>query len=287
MPTRDTNITAKIICDSVNRKFPECRLTTFVITYPRIVLAELNTHRQFSRSTASSRAIPVSKQIKKVLDRPFIPSWIGRNQSGMQAAEEVDDETKENFKLNWMLAARICTETARRMDNLGIHKQIANRIIEPWQYVTTILTATDFDNFFHLRCHPDAQPEFMVLAFRMLEAYIDSTPLTTDIHIPFGDQMEPGLSEQDRVMVACARCARISYETHDGKRDSKEDLRLAGSLVKAGHMSPFEHVATANLHSNTYVGNFRGWIQQRKKIKGECKAKVNHKQLLMQKPTWV
>lgn len=287
MPTTDTNIKAEIVRDSVNRWFPECRLTTFVITYPRIILAEINTHRMFSRSTASSRAIPVHKQIKKVLDGPFIPSWIGMNRSGMQAPEEVDDEKKDIFKQNWMLCARIATETADRLDDIGVHKQIANRVLEPWQYVTTILTATDFDNFFHLRCHPDAHPEFMALAFKMLEAYVESRPLTTDIHIPFGDQMEHGLTEQERILVACARCARISYETHDGKRDYKEDLRLAKNLASSGHMSPFEHVATANKHANIYTGNFRGWIQQRKKIQGECKAKINHKDLLKTKPDWV
>jgi thymidylate synthase ThyX len=287
MPTRDDNITARIICDSVNRWFPDCRLTTYVLTYPRIILPELSTHRMFSKSTASSRAIPVSKQIQKVLDSPFIPSWIGRNRSGMQAPEEVDDDTKDIFKQNWLLDSRIATETARRLDNIGIHKQIANRVLEPFQYVTTILTATDFDNFFHLRCNENAQPEFMALAFKMLEAYVESKPMTTDIHIPFGDQMEHGLTEQDKILVACARCARISYETHDGKRDYKEDLRLAKDLAKNGHMSPFEHVATANKHTNVYVGNFRGWIQQRKKLPGECKARVDHAKLLKTKPDWV
>lgn len=284
MPTSDSNITAKVICDSVN-KFGN-RLTTFVITYPRIILSELNTHRMFSRSTASSRAIPVRKQIEKVKLRPFIPSWIGKNQSGMQANEELDEENQQWFKRNWLMQSGAACLTAERLDSLGVHKQIANRVLEPWQYVTTILSATDFVNFFKLRCHKDAQPEFMVLAFRMLEAYLESEPVRTDIHIPFGDQMEPGLTEDERIKVACARCARISYETHDGKRDSKEDIRLAHQLIAAGHMSPFEHVARAHIN-NTYVGNFQGWVQARKKIPNENIQGMNLHALLDSKPYWV
>ncbi len=284
MPTNDTNITAKVICDSVNKHGN--RLTTMVITYPRIILAELNTHRMLSRSTASSRAIPIKRQIAKVNDNPFIPVWIGKNQSGMQAAQELDEEDSETFKINWGLACNAMINVAERLDKLGVHKQIANRLIEPWSYVTTIISATDWMNLFKLRCHKDAQPEFMVLAFRMLEAYLNSKPLRTDIHIPFGDQMEHGLSEEEKIMVACARCARISYETHDGQRDYKEDIRLAESLIKSGHMSPFEHVARASVF-DTYAGNFRGWVQQRKYIANENVVRLDLQKLWDSRPDWI
>lgn len=284
MPTNDHNIQAKIICDSVNKH--KDRITTFVLTYPRIILAELNTHRMFSRSTASSRAIPVSKQIRKVADNPFIPSWIGKNQSGMQAAEEVGEHAAKAFKQAWIEQSNRAMDTVWFLENLGIHKQIANRLLEPWMYVTTILTATDFANFFKLRCHKDAQPEFQALAYKMLAAYVESIPLRTDLHVPFGDQMEHGLTEEEQMLVACARCARISYETHDGKRNAQEDIRLANQLIKAGHMSPFEHVARAAMNS-VYIGNFKGWIQFRKKIPSECVQKVNYEKLLDSKPDWV
>lgn len=287
MPTTDTNIKAKIICDSLNPKYPDCRLTTFVCTYPRIILAELNTHRMCSKSTASSRAIPIRKQIEKVKLRPFIPSWIGANQSGMQAQKEVDLETQDQFKQNWLMLSGSACIVAGHLDDIGIHKQISNRLLEPWGYVTSIITATDWSNFFALRAHPNAQPEFMVLAYRMLEAYLESEPLVREDHIPFGDQMEPGLSLEDKRMVACARCARISYETHDGKRDHEEDLRLAKRLIADGHMSPFEHVARANPHSDCYTGNFRGWIQERKKIQGENRNSVNLQKIMDNKPDWV
>jgi hypothetical protein len=173
------------------------------------------------------------------------------------------------------------------LEKIGVHKQITNRLLEPWMYVTTILTATDFANFFKLRCHKDAQPEIMALAFKMLKEYINSNPHRTDLHVPFGDQMEPGLCEDERIRVACARCARISYETHDGKRDTKEDLRLCDQLIKAGHMSPFEHVARANPMGDYYTGNFRGWIQYRKKLNNENISSIDYKKLYQERPDWV
>lgn len=280
----DPNITAKVIADSINKHGN--RLTTMVITYPRIILAELNTHRMLSRSTASSRAIPVSKQINKVRSNMFHPSWVGATQSGMQASSEVSDDTKERFKQHWMLSAHASCQIAETMDRLGIHKQIVNRVLEPYGYVTTIVTATEWANLFKLRCHKDAQPEFMVLAFRMLSAYVESEPEISKVHIPFGDQMEPGLTEDERMLIACARCARISYENHEGKRDPKDDLRLASQLMEAGHMSPFEHVAKEYIN-NSFIGNFRGWMQCRKLISTENTVKMDYEKLLLTRPSWI
>lgn len=284
MPSTDSNIKAEIICDSVN-KFGN-RLTTMVVTYPRIVLSELNTHRAISKSTASSRAIPIKKQIDKVRLRPFIPSWIGRSQAGMQAAEEVCEEDQDRFKQNWLLAANDACSIAATLDRIGIHKQITNRLLEPFSYVTTILSATDWHNFFYLRCSLSAQPEIMALAFKMLQAYLGSTPNRSDVHIPYSDRMEPGLTEEQKTLVAVARCARISYENHDGKINSEDDIRLANSLIKNKHMSPFEHVAKAHI-SDTYVGNFQGWVQQRKKIQGENILSMDLEKLLLQRPSWI
>ena len=129
----------------------------------------------------------------------------------MQANEEVSDDTKMEFLNNWDLARRASINVAERILDSGVHKQIVNRLLEPWMYVTSIVSATDWANFFKLRCHKDAQPEFMVLAFKMLEAYIKSEPQKTDTHIPFGDQMHHGLSEDEKMLVACARCARRAW----------------------------------------------------------------------------
>lgn len=284
MPRTDTNINAKVLAHSINKFGNE--IITFEVTYPRIIIAEVNTHRMLSRSTASSRAIPVRKMIEKVKNNPFVPSWIGASQPGMQAAEELVGESEERFLQEWKIGASIMSMLADTFERIGVHKQITNRILEPWLYVKSIITATDIDNLYKLRCHKDAQPEFMVLAFKMLAAHCQSVPLRSDLHIPFGDQMEHGLTEGERILVACARCARISYENHDGKRDVADDLRLAESLIKAGHMSPFEHVAKAHIN-DTYVGNFRGWVQHRKYIVNENIKSIDRLKLLATRPEWV
>lgn len=284
MPRSDNNITAKIIADSKNRH--GIRLTTFVVTFPRIILAELNTHRMLSRSVASSRAIPIRKQIEKVRSGTFYPSWVGRAESGMQSNSEVDAEIEDRFKQEWLLGASVMCGIAETMDKMSIHKQIVNRLLEPYGYVTAIVSGTDFANFFKLRAHKDAQPEFQALAFKMLAAYVDSEPENTDEHIPFGDAMEPGLSTEEKRLIACARCARISYENHEGNRDPKKDLELASRLIESGHLSPFEHVARTHIN-DTYVGNFRGWTQYRKMIQNENIVKLDYEKLLLTRPTWI
>lgn len=284
MPYNDPNITAKVICHSVNTHGDE--LVTMIITYPRIILAEVNTHRMLSKSSASSRAIPIKTQINKLSKNCFYPSWWGAAQKGMQANSEIEENHQREARKEWEDAFTRAMASATTLDLHGVHKQIANRLLEPFQYMTTIISGTDWANFFKLRAHPDAQPEFMILAFRMLEALVESVAINRDYHIPFGDQMEPGLFEEVRMKIACARCARISYDNHEGKRDSQDDLRLADSLIKSGHMSPFEHVATA-FPQSVYIGNFRGWVQYRKKIQRENIKKVDYKELLKNKPSWV
>jgi hypothetical protein len=132
------------------------------------------------------------------------------------------------------------------MIELGVHKQIANRLLEPFAHMTTLVTATDFDNFFSLRADTDAQPDFKSWPFKTLDAYLNSTPKRLeagDWHIPFGDRMPVGLELLERLKVAVARAARVSYKTFDGKIDPVEDYRLHDRLAEGGHWSPFEHVA--------------------------------------------
>lgn len=257
-----------------------------VITYPRIIMAEFNTHRALSKSSASSRAVPLSKQIEKTKANTFYPSWVGMSESGMQASAEVSPETEDRFRQEWLLAASVMCGIAESMDRMSIHKQISNRLTETFQYVTTIVSGTEWANFFSLRCSLQAQPEMMALAFKMLAAYVESKPEETDNHIPFGDQMEPGLSTEEKRLIACARCARISYDNFEGKRDSQADLKLANRLISSGHMSPFEHVARSHIN-DTFVGNFRGWVQQRKLIQGENIVKIDYEKLLLTRPTWI
>lgn len=262
---------ARILADSLSPA--GCRLTTFEVTFPRIVLAEFNTHRMLSRNSASSRAIPVEKRIAAVEADPFIPESFGRNQRGMQAGEALDGTEAAAAEHSWRVACRMAIGEARVLAGLGVHKQLANRLIEPFCWHTVIVSATEWRNFFGLRCHPAAQPEIRRIAEMMRALYDASAP--TRLHI--GEWHLPLVSAEERVevaphrlpLVSAGRCARVSYLTHDGRRDLAEDVRLANQLMADGHMSPFEHPAQA-LAIPDQIGNFSGFLQLRKQIVGEA-----------------
>lgn len=262
---------AKIIADSV-AQYRDQRLTTMEVTFPRIILSEFNTHRMFSRNSASSRAIPVEKQIQKVLTDPFIPIYWGKNQKGMSADQELTLEEQDRELMNWLWARDRAVEAATEMMNGGVHKQITNRLIEAWQWQTCIVTATEWSNFFALRCAPTAQPEIRKIAIMMRDLYNESVPNLVEWHswhLPYIDNADRQAFKKEIEVnnwenlcnISAARCARVSYLTHDGKRDYDADLQLFDKLVGPGHMSPLEHVAAP---SNGWHGNFNGWKQLRK-----------------------
>lgn len=265
---------AKILKDSISDY--GVRLTTMEVTFPRIVLAEFNTHRVLSRNSASSRAIPVEKIIKRVNEDCFITNFWGKNQKGMQADAELSISEQEEACVIWARARDNAVISAKELIGVGVHKQIANRLLEPFMWQTVIVSATEWDNFFNLRRHKDAQPEIRHIALMMKELYIDSEPLIlkeNDWHLPLIDNDLDELKElftQDEIIKICVgRCARVSYLTHDGIRDPKADIELADRLLVSGHMSPFEHAAKP-MPSNKFCGNFRGWIQYRKTIINEA-----------------
>jgi thymidylate synthase ThyX len=275
---------AKVLRDSVS---PDgVRLTTMEVTFPRIILAEFNTHRVFSRNSASSRAIPVEKMLQKVKDDPFIPVYWGKNQKGMQAEQELTEEEQELAKFEWLVARKNAVVQAERLLAIGVHKQITNRLLEPWLWHTVIVTSTEWDNFWGLRDHKAAQPEMGHIAKLMREAYDTSTPSPVnygDWHLPLiqpGEEFDLLVGEttiDDVCKISAGRCARVSYLTHDGKRDPKADIEMCERLIQNGHMSPLEHVARpmtvteiVNPNLNLKVGsNFRGWVQLRKTIPNE------------------
>lgn len=269
---------ARILRDSLS---PDgYRLTSFEVTFPRIVLAEFNTHRVFSRNSASSRAIPVEKMLKKVQEDPFIPIYWGKNQKGMQADQELTDDEQLAAVDAWLHARDKAIDSAQTMLAMGIHKQITNRILEPWLWHTVIVTATEWDNWRGLRCNKEAQPEIRRIADMMMDLLDSSTPVQVESgywHLPLVDDyldlIDAGYSETDIVKICVGRCCRVSYLTHDGKRDPKADIELFDRLLKSGHMSPFEHAARPahDLEGNSsgFIGNFRGWVQARKLIRHE------------------
>ena len=171
-------IKATIIADSVSAHTGQY-ITTFELEYPRFILAELNTHRLLSRNSASSRAIPIDKMIEQVFSNTTMPVHWGLDQSGMQDKEEQADESE--CVSAWLDARDRAVESALDLKELGLYKQIVNRVLEPFQMMKTLVTATSFDNFFNLRCHPDAQPEIKQLADLMYEAMQESEP---EVHYP-------------------------------------------------------------------------------------------------------
>lgn len=277
-------IKANIVCDSVGAS--GVRLTTFVLTYPRFIHAEFMTHRVFSRNASSSRAIPVKKSIQMVKDNPVIPLAFTKNQKGMQGGQALDGEDHRKALAAWLEGRDRAVEVAQKLADLEVHKQYANRVLEPWATITVVCSATDFSNFFALRCHPAAQPEINLLATLMWEAYGLSTPNVVHAnshHLPFMSQ-EDIIVTRDWARMQCesttftllkrsaARCARVSYLNHDGTPSTVEqDLELYQRLMGQVpiHASPAEHQARSIRDADHQSGNFRGWIQYRKTIPSE------------------
>lgn len=336
---------ATVLADSVTASGH--RLTSFEARFPRLILPEFNTHRLFSRNSASSRAIPVIKLLRALLEGPFEPARFGINQPGMQAlsfltgvqdeearriwrqgrdramftalqlllgerrAEDLFVPSKLRAKLEAALEGELkgfalgvqpnfddpdargrlldglrSFEVALKNDPasareqyLNAHKQLANRVLEPYMWHTVIVTATEWDNFFALRAHPDAQPEIQTVARMMQDAYKASQPRLLgpdEWHMPLLQDFEraEAAADPDRwLRVVIGRCARVSYLTHDGVRDPGKDLELFERLTSSGHMSPLEHVARPlneeERQQSEWSGNFRGWKQYRKLVPNE------------------
>lgn len=239
---------ACVIADSISPAGH--RLSTLECTLPRIVLAELNTHRMFSRNSASSRAIKVEKQIERVLEDPFIPIYWGKNQKGMQAEVELTEDEREEARIQWLKARDSAVLHATALLKTGVHKQITNRLLEPFMWHTVIISATEFENFRGLRVSPLAQPEIDRAAKMMFVCLEGSKPQRLELgqwHLPYvsSDRERDDLIRHgfDPVRVSVARCARVSYLTQDGVRDPKQDMGLYDRLRAPGHMSPLEHAA--------------------------------------------
>jgi hypothetical protein len=278
-------IKATIIQDSVYLN----RITTFELEYPRFIHAELMTHRQFSRNAASSRAIPIERMHEHIRDNPAMPIHWGRNQPGMQADEQISDI--RSARNNWLTASDMAVHSARMLMMDGLHKQIANRVTEPFQTMKTVVTATEYDNFFELRCHRDAQPEIRELALQMQDALANYNPLQLrvgDWHVPYVDRdnsqfevrysvdgQPVTLKEAKEISASC--CAQVSYRRNDTSAEKASLIYKKLIESKPAHLSPVEHQATpipdndtmylgithTDRHGQRWSGNFKGWIQLR------------------------
>lgn len=291
-------ITARIIADSINPM--GIRLTSWVLTYPRFIHSEFMTHRVFSRNAASSRAIPLKKMIEAIEKETAQPEFWARNQAGMSGNTEVSDPS--HARDLWLsFGSEAISFVEEFTDATDIHKAIANRVIEPWSHITVLATATNHHNFFALRAHPAAMPEFQVLAYRMLGLYLESKPKETawgQWHIPkfrnAGEDLQDNhthkISIEDQLKIATARCARLSYLTFDGEFSIEKDIELHDRLAQSGHWSPFEHCAEATeigQKSNFDNGKFCGWQQYRKRFREENKTNVDLRAIMATKPEWI
>lgn len=306
-------ISVKVIADSINAQGN--RITTLQLRYPRFIHAEFMTHRKFSRNASSSRAIPVKRIIADIQEDPAVPMHWGKNIPGMQAHDQIDEKVDigngvlgGNFfspvakEEAWLLARDACIQVATSFDNAGYHKQIVNRLLEPWSHINVLVTATEFKNFFHLRSHEDAQPEIRILSDMMRLEMEKSQPVLLDPgewHLPYirpqdwetarefakagritRDEPTPEEIERLLLKVSVARCARVSYLLHSGRETTvEEDLTLCTKLLGSAplHASPAEHQATPDgVVAESYGviawankalhGNFTGWNQYRKTL---------------------
>lgn len=249
-------ITAKILAYSIAPNGQ--KIVSWELEYPRFIHGEFMTHRLFSRNAASSRAIPVKSMIAQVMAKPAAPVHWGKNQPGMQAQEELEDYEMAHVMYLWEEAAYEAAMSAGAMDAMGAHKQIVNRLLEPFQTMKTVMTATCMDNFFWLRNHEDAQPEIKVLARLMWEALNSEDPVTLqpgDWHVPyFGEGYwlkGCGISLEDALAISSSCCAQVSYRRLDDTLEKAQMIfkRLVES--EPVHASPFEHQATPMKHSTS------------------------------------
>lgn len=312
--TRPSNITAKVICDSISPSGK--RITTLEIEYPRFIHCELLTHGMLCVNSSSSRAVPVERMSDQL---KAVPLYWGSKQSGMQAGGEIDaqvftyqfvDRPYLDFReVAWQDACDHMEEYANSFQASGYHKQIANRLTEPFQMMKTVVTATEWNNFFNLRLHPMAQPEFIRLAYEMYKEIEGSTPMQLragEWHTPYvhkfksstgrliySDGIHPvnggrELTEEQAVKISCASCAQVSYRKLDQSEDAIE--RIFNRLINDDilHGSAFAHTAkcmSSGVGSHPYYwedgvshmtkggelwsGQYKGWIQYRKLLPNE------------------
>lgn len=283
-------LSAKVLADSISHE--GVRLTTMELVYPRFIHAEFMTHRVFSRNASSSRAIPTKRALSMILENPAVPASWRMNQPGMQGYEVAADDVALAAQAIWLNAMSSAIEYARQMDNLGIHKQVVNRITEPFAHIKVVVTGVYWENWNGLRNHHAADPTIAALAEQVWAAREASTP----VELGYGEWHLPYITEDDwramdhlpsiediteiLIKISAARCARVSYNNHDGTAsDVRKDISLHDTLLveQPIHASPAEHQATPDFRVNARGmwfhpekhGNLHGWIQYRKTLENE------------------
>lgn len=273
---------AKVIADS---SFSNSRLITLEIELHRFILPEFNTHRSISRNFQSSRAVPVKQMIEQVRNDPAMPVHWGLNEPGMVANQQLEGYTLVDVKGEWMQAAMNAADSAEFMSDEGAHKQIVNRILEPFMWTRGVATATmdDWKAFLKLRLHKDAQPEIKALAYEIGQAIINSSSAELsdgDWHMPyFGDGYYLkgcGIDVEEAVMISASCAGQVSYRKLDDSLEKAKKIYDMLNLPSEGvypenppHFSPTEHQVIFERGScKSLSGNFHkhGFIQYRKAL---------------------
>lgn len=302
-------ISAKIVADSTHYEVGT-RIVTFELEYPRFIHSEFMTHRVFSRNAMSSRAVPIEKMIEQVETNPAMPIEWGKNQKGMQAKSLLSKIRTKAAKKIWLLAAKSAAKMAKGLNYIGAHKQIVNRLLEPFQVMKTVVTSTEWNNFWWLRDHEDAQPEIRELARCMKQGFDANqyaseelneeqwhTPYVDHVLLPDGGVIYTSngwtIPLKDALKVSASCCAQVSFRLNDGSIDKAK--RIYDRLVESEpvHASPFEHQAKPmeitmynpeigweafedggthlSCDHEYWSGNFRHWIQHRQLIPNHVK----------------
>lgn len=241
-------VKVKLLAHSINSHGND--ISSWELEYNKSIHAEFMTHRVFSRNAGSSRAIPFKVALSSVESNPALPVIWGGHQKGMSPGAPLSGRFLEDVKL-WDKKARKKVSDFAQLahDASGLHKSIVNRWIDPWAHIKVLVTTTQLNNFFQLRCHPAAEPIFQCLAFKMLELYVASTPRRIEDggwHMPYWESMPLGLTTEEKLKVATARACWVSYNAPD-----KTDFYIQGafdrhdSCIDNGHWSPLEHCAQA------------------------------------------
>ena len=260
-----SEISAAVIADSICCN----RITTMRLTMPKWLVAQFNTHRAFSRNSASSRAIPTSRVRELVQQDPFIPEEWPTAQKGMLGGPPLGPEEALAARSEWIQARDDAVAAHEMLDRMGVAKEVTNRLVEPFMWTSVIVTATDYRGFFKQRLPGHgAQGEMQQLALAMHRAMQASVPQLLhpgEWHLPFA---QDDLPTDERICQSVARCARVSYRREALKTDVQADRERHDMLIKEGHWSPLEHQARA-LPIATPCRNFVGWLQYRQIAEGD------------------
>jgi len=258
---KKTGVWAEMVADS---EWQANRISTMVVRLPRMVLAEFNTHRALSRNSASSRAIPANTFRQRVLSDPYVPWRWPVNGKGMVPMEYVDDAPDSPEREAWLEALQNAVNSHRAFERMGVHKEITNRLLEPWMWTEVLVTATDWENFLRQRTHHAAADGIRAAAECVRDLLAAHTPQHTDIHLPYIKDEERVHSLELLMLASARRCRRVSYLKQGVAVDMLEDARegLSGLKEDPPHLSPYEHMAV-RAHYDTRYANLVGWCSLR------------------------